>query len=94
MPICPTTQRPVKETVEAQIHQVFQNLRAVAEASGGDLSHVVKLNIYLVDLADSRLVNEIMAQYFSAPYPARASVCISALPQGFRMEAEAVMVLD
>ena len=94
IPICPTTQRPVNDTVEAQIHQVFRNLRAVAEAAGGDLAHVAKLNVYLTDLADSPKLNAIMGEYFSAPYPARCAVRVAGLPQGFRIEVEGILVLD
>jgi reactive intermediate/imine deaminase len=68
--------------IEAQIHQVFGNLRVVAEAAGGGLADMVKLNVYLTDLGDFAKVNEIMAQYFSPPYPARAAVGVAALPRG------------
>lgn len=94
IPLSPATQQPVNETVEAQIHQVFRNLRAVAEAAGGDLSHMVKINVYLTDLADSAKVNEIMAEYFVPPYPARAAVRVAGLPHGFRIEVEGIMVLQ
>ena len=78
--------------VEAQIHQVFQNLRAVCVAGGGDLADIVKLNLYLTDLSHFAKVNEIMAQYFSPPYPARAAVGVASLPRGAEIEADAVMV--
>jgi len=78
--------------VEAQIHQVFRNLRAVCTAAGGDLVDVVKLNLYLTDLSHFAKVNEIMAQYFSPPYPARAAVGVASLPRGAEVEADAVMV--
>lgn len=94
IPICPKTQRPVNDTVEAEIHQVFRNLRAVTEAAGSDLSHIAKLNVYLTDLADSPKLNAIMSEYFSAPFPARAAVCVAGLPQGFRIEVEGVLALD
>ncbi|RDS86100.1 RidA family protein [Dyella psychrodurans] len=94
LPICPETQRPVNDTAEAEIHQVFRNLRAVAEAAGGDLAHMVKLNVYLTDLADAPKLNAIMGEYFTAPYPARAAVRIAGLPQGFRIEVEGILVLD
>lgn len=81
------------EGVEAQIHRVFQNLKAVAEAAGGSLADVVKLNVYLTDLADFATVNAIMAQYFSEPYPARAAVGVKELPRGARVEADAIMAL-
>ncbi len=79
--------------IEAQIQQVFLNLKAVAVASGGDLSDIVKLNVYLTDLAHFARVNEIMASYFSQPYPARAAVGVAALPRGALVEMDAVMVL-
>lgn len=79
--------------VEQQIHQVFQNLSAVAHESGGTLSDIVKLNLYLTDLAHFAKVNEIMALYFKEPYPARAAVGVASLPRGVAFEAEAVMVL-
>lgn len=79
--------------IEAQIHQVFGNLRVVAEAAGGGLADMVKLNVYLSDLGDFAKVNEIMAQYFSPPYPARAAVGVAALPRGALVEADGVLVL-
>ncbi len=77
-----------------QIDRVFQNLRAVTEAAGGDLSQVVKLNVYLTNLADFPLVNAVMAEYFGEPYPARAAVGVAALPKGSQVEIEGIMVLD
>lgn len=79
--------------IEAQIRRVFENLKAVAAASGGDMNDVVKLNVYLTDLAHFAMVNEIMAGYFSQPYPARAAVGVAALPRGALVEMDAVMVL-
>jgi len=81
------------EGIEAQIHQVFKNLAAVASAAGGSLSDVVKLNVFLTDLGHFPKVNEIMAGYFSQPYPARAAVGVAALPRGALVEADTVMVL-
>lgn len=81
------------EGIEAQIHQVFANLRAVATAAGGSLADVVKLNVFLTDLGHFAKVNEIMAQYFQQPYPARAAVGVASLPRGALVEADAVMVL-
>jgi reactive intermediate/imine deaminase len=89
----PKTMELVEGTRE-QIDRVFQNLRAVAQAAGGDLSHVVKLNVSLTDLADFPVVNEVMSEYFGEPYPARAAVGVAALPKGSRVEIEAIMVLD
>lgn len=80
--------------IEAQIHRVFANLKAVAEAAGGSLADAVKLTVYLTDLAHFAKVNEIMAAYFSQPYPARAAVGVAALPRGALVEADAVMVLE
>lgn len=79
--------------IEMQIHRVFQNLKAVAEAAGGSLTDVVKLNVFLTDLGHFAKVNEIMAQYFSEPYPARAAVGVKELPRGALVEADGVMVL-
>lgn len=80
------------EGIEAQIHQVFRNLDSVARAAGGALSDAVKLTIYLVDLDDFAKVNEIMAEYFTEPYPARAAVGAAALPRGALVEADAILV--
>ena len=82
------------EGTRKQIDRVFQNLRAVAQAAGGDLSQFVKLNVYLTDLADFPVVNEVMSEYFGEPYPARAAVGVAALPNGSQVEIEAIMVLD
>ncbi len=79
--------------IEAQIHQVFGNLRAVCEAAGGNLGDIVKINIFLTDLGHFAKINEIMAQYFSQPYPARAAVGVASLPRGALVEADAVLVL-
>ena len=81
------------EGTEAQVHRVFANLRAVAEAAGGRLDDIVKLSILLVDLADFAQVNEIMASHFTPPYPARATYQVAALPRGARIEVDAVLVL-
>ena len=79
--------------IDAQIVQVFENLKAVTEAAGGSLSHIVKLNVFLTDLGNFAKVNETMAKYFSEPYPARAAVGVASLPRGAQVEADAVMVL-
>lgn len=78
----------------AETHQVFKNLRAVAEAAGGSLDDIVKLNAYLTDLSNFAVFNEVMAEYFQQPYPARAAVGVAALPKGVQVEAEAVLVLN
>ena len=80
--------------IEAQIHRVFQNLRAVAIAAGGSMDDVVKLNIFLTDLGNFAKVNEIMATYFHQPYPARAAVGVASLPRGALVEADGVMYLQ
>lgn len=79
--------------IDAQIHQVFRNLRAVTLAAGGDLTGIAKLNIFLTDLAHFSRVNEIMVEYFTAPYPARAAVGVASLPRGALVEADAIMVI-
>lgn len=81
------------DSTEGQIHRVFLNLRAVTQAAGGGLDDVVKLNIYLTDLAHFAKVNEIMATYFQQPYPARAAVGVASLPRGAMVEADGVMCL-
>ena len=80
--------------VGPQIHRVFQNLQAVARAAGADLKDVAKLTVYLTDLANFALVNEIMATYFTAPYPARAAVGVASLPRGALVEIDAVLYLE
>ncbi len=80
--------------IEAQIQQVFTNLKAVAKASGGSLNDIVKLNIFLTDLDNFALVNEIMASHFSEPYPARAAIGVSALPRGAQVEMDGIMTLS
>lgn len=82
------------EGVEAQAHRVFRNLRAVAQASGGDLGDVVRLTLMLADLADFTKVNEIMTAYFAPPYPTRSTFQVAGLPRGARIEADAILVLD
>ena len=79
--------------VEAQTHQVFKNLRAVAQAAGGELDDIVKLTIMMADLADWAKVNEIMATFFKPPYPARATYQVAALPRAAKIEIEGVLVL-
>ncbi|MBK8916613.1 MAG: RidA family protein [Betaproteobacteria bacterium] len=81
------------EGIDAQVLRVFENLKAVAEAAGGSLADVVKLNVFLTDLAHFAKVNEAMARYFSQPFPARAAVGVKELPRGALVEADAVMFL-
>ena len=93
IPLDPASMEVVEGGIDAQITRVFDNLKAVAAASGGSLSDVVKLNIFLVDLGNFPTVNEIMAQYFDEPYPARAAIGVSALPKGVGVEMDAVLVI-
>lgn len=79
--------------VRGQIHQVFRNLAAVAQAAGGSLADAVRLTVYLTDMADFAAVNEVMAEYIQEPYPARAAVGVAALPRGARVEVDAILVL-
>ena len=94
IPLVPQTMELVDGGMEAQIRRVFDNLSAVAAAAGGSLADVVKLNIYLVDLGQFALVNQVMAGYFREPYPARAAVGVAALPRDAQVEMDAVMVLE
>jgi reactive intermediate/imine deaminase len=94
IPLLPDTMELVEGGMEAQIRQVFDNLAAVAAAAGGGLADIAKLNIYLTDLAHFALVNQVMADYFQPPYPARAAVGVAALPKGAALEMDAIMVLD
>ena len=94
IPLVPETMTLESGDTRAQIRRVFENLGAVAKASGGRLQDVVKLNVYLTDLTHFPLVNEVMAQYFREPYPARAAVGVAALPKGAAVEMDAIMVLD
>jgi reactive intermediate/imine deaminase len=93
IPLVPDTMELVSGDMEAQIRRVFDNLAAVAEAAGGSLADVVKLNVFLTDLGHFALVNEIMAEYFREPYPARAAVGVAALPKDAQVEMDAVMEL-
>jgi reactive intermediate/imine deaminase len=91
IPLDPSTGQLVAGDIRAQIHQVFRNLAAVAEAAGLELANAVKVNIYLTDLGNFAAVNEIMAEYFAQPYPARAAIGVSALPRGAAVEADAIL---
>jgi reactive intermediate/imine deaminase len=93
IPLDPATGVLVTGDIEAEIRRVFDNLSAVAEAAGGSLANTVKLNVFLTDLAHFGKVNEIMATYFTAPYPARAAVGVASLPRGARVEMECVLSL-
>ncbi|HUT40091.1 MAG TPA: RidA family protein [Gammaproteobacteria bacterium] len=94
IPLDPATMQLVEGGMDAQIRRVFDNLAAVAAAAGGSLRDVAKLNVFLPDLGHFTLVNEIMAEYFSEPYPARAAVGVAALPKGAQVEMDAVLELD
>ena len=93
IPLIPESMELLEGDMEAQIRQVFDNLSAVAEAAGGSLADVVKLNVFLPDLGHFAIVNAVMAEYFQSPYPARAAVGVVALPKGAQVEMDAVMEL-
>lgn len=93
IPLDPATMELVGGDFAARARRVLDNLKAVAEAAGGDLDRLVKLTIYLTDLDDFQTVNRVMAEYFKEPYPARAAVGVAALPKGADVEAEAVLAL-
>lgn len=93
IPLVPETMELVDGDMRAQITRVFDNLSAVAEAAGGSLADVAKLNIFLTDLSHFPLVNEIMAEYFQEPYPARAAIGVASLPKGAGVEMDAVLEL-
>ena len=93
IPLDPLTMELVDGDVEAQIRRVFDNLQAVARAAGGSLADVVKLNVFLTDLANFPVVNAVMAGYFHEPYPARAAIGVAALPRGAAVEMDAVVEL-
>ncbi len=94
IPLLPETMELVQGDMSAQIRRVFDNLKAVAEAAGGKLGDMVKLNVYLIDLGHFPLINQIMAEYFQEPYPARAAVGVAALPKAAAVEMDAVMVIN
>jgi len=93
IPLVPETMTVIEGDIAAQITQVFDNLKAVAEAAGGDLSDIAKLNVFLTDLANFPVVNEIMGLYFQEPYPARAAIGVAALPKNAGVEMDAIMCL-
>ncbi|MCG5515519.1 MULTISPECIES: RidA family protein [Ectothiorhodospira] len=94
IPLIPETMELVDGPMEDQVRRVFDNLSAVAEAAGGDLNDIAKLNIFLTDLGHFATVNEIMSQYFAEPYPARAAIGVASLPKGAQVEMDAIMVLE
>jgi reactive intermediate/imine deaminase len=93
IPLDPATGELVEGDMEAQVRRVFENLKAVASAAGGDFSNMVKLNVFLTDLAHFALVNRVMAEYFSQPYPARAAIGVAALPKGAAVEMDGILEL-
>ena len=93
IPLVPETMALIEGDIEAQIRRVFDNLQAVAQAAGGSLADVVKLNVFLTDLQHFPVVNAVMAEYFAEPYPARAAIGVAALPKGAEVEMDAVMEL-
>ncbi len=94
IPLRPENMVLVNGDIREQIHQVFNNLSAVAQSAGGSLQDIVKLNIYLTDMNHFPIVNEVMAEHFSTPYPARAAVGVAQLPKGAEIEMDAIMVLE
>ncbi|GIX32981.1 MAG: reactive intermediate/imine deaminase [Lysobacterales bacterium] len=94
IPLDPRTGELVCGDIEAEIRRVFDNLEAICEAAGGSLGKIVKLNVFLTDLAHFPLLNRIMGEYFEPPYPARAAIGVAALPRGARVEMDAVLVLE
>jgi len=93
IPLIPATMELVEGDIEEQVHQVFLNLRAVCEAAGSDLNHLVKLTVYLVNMAHFPQVNSIMSGYFDEPYPARAAIGVNQLPRGALVEIEGILGL-
>ncbi len=94
IPLKPDTMTLVEGEIDIQIRQVFDNLRAVANAAGGGMANIVKLNVFLTDLSHFPVVNEVMAQYFQKPYPARAALGVASLPKGAPVEMDAIMVIE
>ncbi|HEX9403052.1 MAG TPA: RidA family protein [Steroidobacteraceae bacterium] len=93
IPLDPATKELVKGDMEAQVRQVFENLKAIVVAAGATFDDVVKATIFLIDLSHFALVNKVMAEYFREPYPARAAVGVSALPRGAQVEVECIVAL-
>ena len=94
IPLDPETMEMVEGDFEAQTVRVFENLKAVCEASGGSLQQIVKLNIFLTDLSNFATVNEVMSRYFSQPYPARAAIGVASLPKDSPVEMDGILVVD
>ena len=94
IPLVPATMQMVDGDIAAQVRQVFSNLAAVAAAAGGSLNDCVKVHVFLTDLVNFPVVNEVMAEFFTEPYPARAAIGVAALPRGAQVEVDAIMVLN
>jgi reactive intermediate/imine deaminase len=94
IPLDPETMELVEGDIEAQVRRVFDNLQAVARAAGGNLDAVAKLNVFLTDLTHFSMVNQVMAEYFSEPFPARAAIGVADLPKGAKVEMDAIMELN
>lgn len=94
IPLDPATMEVVEGNIETQIRRVFENLKAVCIASGGEIDGIAKLNVFLTDMTHFPVVSQVMADYFQQPYPARAAVGVSELPKGVAVEIEAVLALD
>ena len=94
IPLDPKSMDIIDGDMEAHITQVFENLKAVCEAAGGSLNDIVKLNIFLTDLGNFALVNEVMARYFLQPYPARAAVGVASLPKGVGVEMDGILITE
>ena len=94
IPLIPETMELIEGDIKIQIKRVFDNLKAVAQAAGGDLKDIAKLNIFLTDLSHFPIVNETMAEYFVEPYPARAAIGVASLPKAAQVEMDAIMVIE
>ena len=94
IPLVPESMELIEGDIATQIRRVFDNLSSVCQAAGGELGYIVKLNVFLTDLANFPIVNEVMAEYFSEPYPARAAIGVAALPKAAGVEMDAIMYLD
>ena len=94
IPLVPETMRMVEGDITVQVRQCFQNLAAIAEAACGSLNDCVKVHVFLTDLANFPIVNQVMAEFFSEPYPARAAIGVASLPRAAQVEVDAIMVLD
>lgn len=94
IPVDPDTMEMVLGDVESQVRQIFKNLRVVCEAAAGTLDQIVKLSVYLIDLKNFPIVNQVMAELFTKPYPVRTTIEVSALPKGSEVEMDAIMVLE